>query len=120
MYVFFFFFSSRRRHTRFSRDWSSDVCSSDLFGLTALPAVLSRAYLAWCLAELGAFAEGITTGEEGVQMAKTVNHPYSLLVAAGGVGMLYFRKGALHQAIAMLEGGLELCRVWNIRDWFPL
>src|SRR5690606_40806809 len=26
-----FFFSSRRRHTRFSRDWSSDVCSSDLF-----------------------------------------------------------------------------------------
>src|SRR5690606_41034126 len=25
-----FFFSSRRRHTSFSRDWSSDVCSSDL------------------------------------------------------------------------------------------
>src|SRR2546429_4482344 len=35
-YVFasscFFFFSSRRRHTRCSRDWSSDVCSSDLLG----------------------------------------------------------------------------------------
>src|SRR5690606_33676678 len=29
--MYFFFFSSRRRHTRFSRDWSSDVCSSDLF-----------------------------------------------------------------------------------------
>src|SRR5690606_39657266 len=29
-YIFLFFFSSRRRHTRFSRDWSSDVCSSDL------------------------------------------------------------------------------------------
>src|SRR5690606_40581280 len=28
-----FFFSSRRRHTRFSRDWSSDVCSSDLQAL---------------------------------------------------------------------------------------
>src|SRR5690606_40274362 len=28
--LFTFFFSSRRRHTRFSRDWSSDVCSSDL------------------------------------------------------------------------------------------
>src|SRR5690606_10522502 len=27
---YLFFFSSRRRHTRFSRDWSSDVCSSDL------------------------------------------------------------------------------------------
>src|SRR5690606_40533935 len=32
-----FFFSSRRRHTRFSRDWSSDVCSSDLI-------VISYAY----------------------------------------------------------------------------
>src|SRR2546430_11517959 len=27
----FFFFSSRRRHTRFDCDWSSDVCSSDLW-----------------------------------------------------------------------------------------
>src|SRR6266511_1901019 len=32
----FFFFSSRRRHTRFSRDWSSDVCSSDLAALVIL------------------------------------------------------------------------------------
>src|SRR5690606_39905473 len=31
-----FFFSSRRRHTRFSRDWSSDVCSSDLQAAEAL------------------------------------------------------------------------------------
>src|SRR2546422_2001368 len=31
--LFFFFFSSRRRHTRCSRDWSSDVCSSDLLCL---------------------------------------------------------------------------------------
>src|SRR5215510_15803343 len=30
--MFFFFFSSRRRHTRWPRDWSSDVCSSDLAG----------------------------------------------------------------------------------------
>src|SRR5256712_9424086 len=29
-YSCFFFFSSRRRHTRSDRDWSSDVCSSDL------------------------------------------------------------------------------------------
>src|SRR5438067_12575494 len=28
--IYFFFFSSRRRHTRSKRDWSSDVCSSDL------------------------------------------------------------------------------------------
>src|SRR5690606_16240237 len=32
-----FFFSSRRRHTRFSRDWSSDVCSSDLACIVTFP-----------------------------------------------------------------------------------
>src|SRR5207253_7088908 len=30
IFIEFFFFSSRRRHTRWPRDWSSDVCSSDL------------------------------------------------------------------------------------------
>src|SRR5256885_8426231 len=30
-YCYFFFFSSRRRHTRLQGDWSSDVCSSDLY-----------------------------------------------------------------------------------------
>src|SRR5699024_12089058 len=31
-----FFFSSRRRHTRSKRDWSSDVCSSDLFHIQSV------------------------------------------------------------------------------------
>src|SRR3712207_7324918 len=35
----FCFFSSRRRHTRYWRDWSSDVCSSDLSGADRLAAV---------------------------------------------------------------------------------
>src|SRR3712207_2882135 len=38
----FFFFSSRRRHTRYWRDWSSDVCSSDLFFYDDI-----WVYLAW-------------------------------------------------------------------------
>src|SRR5690606_8855082 len=38
------FFSSRRRHTRFSRDWSSDVCSSDLGNATA-SALLAMGFL---------------------------------------------------------------------------
>src|SRR5439155_13555278 len=33
----FFFFSSRRRHTRWPRDWSSDVCSSDLLSTIDIP-----------------------------------------------------------------------------------
>src|SRR6266508_5080557 len=41
--IFFFFFSSRRRHTRWPRDWSSDVCSSDLRLLVAPSHSLSSA-----------------------------------------------------------------------------
>src|SRR5690606_40577351 len=44
--AFRFFFSSRRRHTRFSRDWSSDVCSSDLLGGMLLAAAYRRLNLA--------------------------------------------------------------------------
>src|SRR2546429_5126897 len=62
----FFFFSSRRRHTRCSRDWSSDVCSSDLgieaqahgadrqaggLGVLALAAELGREGLAHAVLE---------------------------------------------------------------------
>src|SRR5699024_11751635 len=43
----FFFFSSRRRHTRSKRDWSSDVCSSDL-ALKA-QAVAARNYALRCM-----------------------------------------------------------------------
>src|SRR5699024_2911042 len=38
----FFFFSSRRRHTRSKRDWSSDVCSSDLFTMKILVETSAR------------------------------------------------------------------------------
>src|SRR5690606_39560150 len=50
-----FYFSSRRRHTRFSRDWSSDVCSSDLKSISAEPSSADRsATSGTCLALYGA------------------------------------------------------------------
>ena len=61
------------------------------FGMTGLPAVLSRAWLARCLAELGAFPEGIAHGEEAVRIAEAVDHPNSLIHAYLGVGFLSLR-----------------------------
>src|SRR5258707_11019645 len=48
-FIFFFFFSSRRRHTRYWRDWSSDVCSSDLSQILNLKMNISRkhAVITW-------------------------------------------------------------------------
>src|SRR5256884_2393415 len=45
-YSIIFFFSSRRRHTRCSRDWSSDVCSSDLVDMGVEPFLISSSVLA--------------------------------------------------------------------------
>src|SRR2546422_11377309 len=50
---FFFFFSSRRRHTRCSRDWSSDVCSSDLAVHPAVPVNSIQELVAYARANPG-------------------------------------------------------------------
>src|SRR5438876_6855886 len=47
-----FFFSSRRRHTRWTGDWSSDVCSSDLpFGADVLERLAARHEIAYLLTQ---------------------------------------------------------------------
>src|SRR3712207_8083492 len=57
--LLFFFFSSRRRHTRYWRDWSSDVCSSDLFHieLVASNIVTTDSSIALVLDRSGSMAD---------------------------------------------------------------
>src|SRR5690606_39658057 len=52
VWCIFFFFSSRRRHTRFSRDWSSDVCSSDLADGVRVTVETCPHYLTFCAEEI--------------------------------------------------------------------
>src|SRR5690606_41107174 len=58
-----FFFSSRRRHTRFSRDWSSDVCSSDLKQLAEAGVVSAADSKAMVDAYRNKLDEGVVTTE---------------------------------------------------------
>src|SRR5207244_10412588 len=88
------------------------------FGQAGLPAVQFRAYLARCLAELGAFPEGIAHAEEAVRIAEAVDHSSSLIIASLDVGFLSLRKGDLSRAIPALERCLGLCRVWDI-GYYP-
>src|SRR6266542_4649770 len=57
-----FFFSSRRRHTSCYRDWSSDVCSSDLGGRIELGLTQENGAVAVSVADTG---PGITPAERG-------------------------------------------------------
>ncbi len=89
------------------------------FGLVGYPAVNSRSWFVRCLAELGAFPEGVAHGEEAIRIAEAVDHPHSLILAYLGVGFLALRQRDLSRAIPVLERCLDLCRVYNILLWFP-
>src|SRR5699024_4442461 len=103
LFFVFFFFSSRRRHTRSKRDWSSDVCSSDLF---ALPpgeggVVDGEGHLdggGGDLDELdGLHAVG---GADGVADGHVADAAHGDNVAGGGL-----LDGDLGQAVELIEGG---------------
>ena len=89
------------------------------FGQVILPAVRSRAYLAWCHAELGTFAEGSALGEEGLRIAEAVDHPASLMMASWGIGLLALRQGDLPRALPLLERAVGLCQDADLPLYFP-
>ena len=63
------------------------------FGLAGLPAVVARTWLAWCLAIRGEFAESLAVAQEGLNIAQTADHPYSLVIGCFGVGVSHLARG---------------------------
>jgi class 3 adenylate cyclase/tetratricopeptide (TPR) repeat protein len=84
------------------------------FGMTGLPSVFSRNFLVHCLAECGELVEASTHGEDAMRIAEAVDHPFSLGQALAAVGVLNLRRGQINNAIAGLERGLELIRIWSL------
>jgi tetratricopeptide (TPR) repeat protein len=62
------------------------------FSLPGLPSVRSRTMLSRCLAEVGAFSEGLTHGEESLRIADAVHHPISLIGACYLIGLFTSTK----------------------------
>jgi len=86
----------------------------------SLASVGSRARLAWCLAELGKFAEAKARGEEGFRIAHEADHSSSLIYAYRSLGFVSLRRGAIPEAIPLLERAVELCRVAGVRVLFDI
>jgi class 3 adenylate cyclase/tetratricopeptide (TPR) repeat protein len=89
------------------------------FGMTGLPAVMSRTWLVGCLADLGEFDEGTARGDEAIRLAEAVESPFSLTQAYYALGTLFLHQGNLRKAIPILERGLGLCQAAAILTWFP-
>ena len=84
-----------------------------------LPVVLAYVFLAWCHAELGTFAEGRAFGDTGLQVAATVDHPASLMLASWGAGLLALRQGNLSRALPLLEQAVDLCHDTDLPVFSP-
>ena len=89
------------------------------YGQLVLPAVYSRARLAECHAELGAFAEGVAIGEEGLWIVGEVAHPRSFMYASAAVGLVSLRQGNLSKALPLLEQAVSLCQEADLPVFFP-
>ena len=57
--------------------------------------------------------------EEGLRIAETVKHPFSLIEACYGVSVVYLGQGAVPRAIPMLERAMGLCQDWHILNLLP-
>ena len=73
------------------------------FGLVGFPAVSARFYLTWIALSRGKFEEGIASVEEGIRLAETLDHPYTLGAARSMLAFLHMVRGELDHAILLLE-----------------
>jgi class 3 adenylate cyclase/tetratricopeptide (TPR) repeat protein len=92
----------------------------DRFGMPGLASVFSRTWLVLSLMERGDFTEGISRGEEAIQIAESVDDPYSVALAHFGIGYLYSRKGESQKAVAALERSQRLTQSGALHQLFPL
>jgi len=92
---------------------------AERFGTNGSVAASSRAWLSYCLVELGVFTEGLALAEEGLRLAETVNYPFTMTEACYGVGVVYLRQGDVQRAIPRLEQALGLCQDWHVLTMVP-
>ena len=90
------------------------------FGTPVIVSVVCRAWLVRCLAQIGKFEEAVAYGDQAIHIGVERNHPYSVIYAYYGVGVLFLTKGDFDRAIAELERGLQVCEAADIPVHQPL
>ncbi|MGI9570616.1 MAG: tetratricopeptide repeat protein, partial [Desulfobulbia bacterium] len=79
-------------------------------GLSSVPAITARGYLAWGLAELGNFEEAEKWAQEGLELSGQVRNHFSTSFAQACIGLAYLRKGNLDSALDLLLKANTICR----------
>jgi tetratricopeptide (TPR) repeat protein len=87
--------------------------------LPVIPSSNCRTWVALSLANLGEFGAAIATAEDGLRIAETAEHHYSIANACWGVAGSNLLWGDCDKVIRALEPSLELCRRGNFAFSFP-
>jgi tetratricopeptide (TPR) repeat protein len=99
--------------------WSVETADRGSGRHTTEVRLQSRAWLAYTLGELGAFAEGRRHGEEALRLATLEGQGATPVMARSRLGDLYLAQGDLQHAIRVLDQGLALCRASGNWNWLP-
>ena len=80
------------------------------FGSAALPAVLTRSYMVFSLADLGEFTDAVRMGEEAVELAEESDTAHSQVLAAHSLGLAHLIQGDLPRATPIIEETYRHCQ----------
>jgi tetratricopeptide (TPR) repeat protein len=83
------------------------------------PSIFCRAWLAWCLGELGETAAAQARVEDVVAVAERLGHPFSIVYAQWEHGQFDLSLGRAEAAIPALERALDVGRQAGLAIWFP-
>ena len=86
---------------------------------TGSDGIVSLAWVAWCLAELGEFDEGSRYGEQAIRLAEEAGLPYPLLVVLNRSAMLTLLRGDTTRLVPRLERALDLVHTQDM-PWYAV
>jgi class 3 adenylate cyclase/tetratricopeptide (TPR) repeat protein len=83
-------------------------------------AIRPRAWLVWCLAEVGRFADAMEYAREALRIAEAANDPSSLVYSSRSVGLVHLRRGEIDRALPALERAAEVRRSAHLPALFDI
>ncbi len=113
-------YRAAQRHLGRAVDAVDGALSRERWGMAGLVSVASRIWLAASLADTGDFADALARAREGVALAESPEHPWSLAGAVMTLGFVHLSQGHLDEAGPVLDRGIAFSREMDLTAWLPM
>ena len=113
-------YRAAQRHLGRAVEAVDGALSRERWGMAGLVSVASRIWLAASLADTGDFADALARAREGVALAESPEHPWSLAGAVMTLGFVHLSQGHLEEAGPVLDRGIAFSREMDLTAWLPM